>query len=248
MCVIMRKTFTAIIIDDELAAREVLRGMLAMMFENITVIAEADCFNSAVNLLSHSSADFIFMDISLGRETAFDVLDALPENISINPIFVTAHEEFAIKGYYYNAFDYILKPVGVRNFTRIISKRISQILDGHDSVKSLNKSRNKDYVIFPDRSSWQFVKIDDIAYLKAQGSYTNLVTSCKQEYLISKPLKYFEYIIEEYSSFIRVHKSYIVNLKEVACYDKSAKSIILRNKEALPVTLDSKEFLKFALI
>jgi two-component system, LytTR family, response regulator len=244
----MKKDFTAILIDDELAARETIKGMLALAYGNIRVVAEADCFTSAVELLSSQTADFIFMDISLGGQTAFDVLDQLPERKQVNPIFVTAHEEFALQSYEYNAFDYILKPVGIRNFIRVVDKKIKVLQGVQSAEENTKKIVYRDFIIVPERSTWQFVKLDEIAYLMAQGSYTKVVTSCNKEFLVSKLLKHFEAILLERSFFVRVHKSYIANIREIVSFDKSTKSLLLRNNHRLPTTIDSGEFFKYALI
>lgn len=243
----MRGSFTAIVIDDEKAARITLIEMLKLQTQRVEVIAQADSYASGLKLLDEQQADIIFMDISLGSSNAFDILDTLPESRRPKPIFVTAYEEFALKAYKYFAIDYILKPVSLGDLSRALNRVIGELESAHGDKYGRRPVPNRDFLIIPDRSTWHFIHIMDIALLKGSGSYTDIVMDNGTIHTVSKGLGYFEKQLIDTSQFIKVHRSYLIHLKKIASLDKGNKEIVLKNGSIVPMSIKPETLLEFCL-
>jgi two-component system, LytTR family, response regulator len=244
----MRENFTAIIIDDEKAARTTLVEMLKLQTHTVEVIAQADSYMSGLQLLDEQQADIVFMDISLGSNTAFDILDTLPEGRKPKPIFVTAYEEFALKAYRYYAIDYILKPVSLSDLSRALNKVVGELQHVQMDRDEIAPSASRDFLIIPDRSNWHFINIMDIALLKGSGSYTDIVMDDGAIHTVSKGLGYFEKQLLSTSQFIKVHRSYMIHIKKIASLDKGNKEILLKNGSTAPISIRPEVLLQFCLM
>src|SRR5688500_10989708 len=121
--------FRALIADDEPGARSTIKCFLQQHFPNIVLIGEAGGVDEAVKLLRHQPVDLVFLDIEMEDGTGFDLLDRLTV-INFNVIFTTAHNEFAIKAFRYNAIDYLLKPIDPDEFVNAVQKAVQYIDQG----------------------------------------------------------------------------------------------------------------------
>lgn len=240
----------AIIVDDEIAAQNMLRQILHEHCPNVNLIGVAGDVKSAVKLINKHSIDLVFLDIEMPEENGFCLFEYFNEP-SFETVFCTAFSEFALKAFEVSAIDYILKPVSVSKvltavskaekmmFQNQISKRIS-VLKENLSVDKLQK------IALPMADNLMFVELDEILFFEADGSYTQVV--CKQKkILVSKKIKEFDELLSNDNRFYRVHRSYLINTHQIMKYNKKDGAMIeFANGYSAPIAREKvKEFDEF---
>ena len=254
----------SIIIDDEEKSRKLLANMLEEYCENIMIVASVESVESAVNSIKQFQPDLVFLDIVMPGEDGFSLLTKLDE-IKFEVIFTTAYGEYAIKALRENALDYLLKPIDVeelRNAVNRARKKIShrsntiETTIGEKMTRLLEKYHSlniqADKIGIPTENGLIFISINDIALCKAEGNYTEIyfVDTVKKE-VVSKTLKEFEKLLESYN-FLRVHRSYLINLNNIKEYHRSNQTteldatggcIVLINGLTVPVSKGRRKLL-----
>jgi two-component system LytT family response regulator len=196
---------SAIIVDDERLARRELQSLLAEHPE-VTIVGEADSVTSAAALIRLEDPDVVFLDIQLAGESGFDLLPQADEDRHI--IFVTAHEEHAVRAFEVNAIDYLLKPV--------TADRLTDALRRVGKPEKLDPSR-KSSLTYEDRLFIRvdgrvvFLPLQSIKYIRAARDYSYVHTEGGQQLLVHKSLKQWEVRLPD-SHFLRIHRATIVNL------------------------------------
>ncbi len=202
------KSVKAFIVEDERLAREKFFSMLEK-FEEIQIVGEADNIKTAASLIETLNPDILFLDIELGGESGFSLLEHIDPKIKI--IFVTAYDKYAIRAFEVNAVDYLLKPVKQKRLDETI-KRITGDQTKEDENKKLFKY--DDYIFISESSKSGFIKISDIVCITASTPYSNFTTINKKNVLVLKPLKEWEERLPA-SAFVRVHRNSIINMNYV---------------------------------
>ncbi|WP_303319175.1 LytTR family DNA-binding domain-containing protein [Flavivirga abyssicola] len=236
-----------IVIDDEKKDRENIRLLLNLYCPQVEVIGEAYDKMSILEMLSTSKPDLVFLDIQLGAISIFEILNEL-DTINFNIIFVTAHDEYALKGYQYNAIDYILKPINPKHLIKAINKALDikkKQISKNDIINDFKEFYSKTIEIpkisITDSKGVRMVKAIDILYCMSDGNYTTLIMMDESEIVISKNLKHFESKLTIYN-FLRIHKSYLINLNHIDLLMKEqGGSVIMKNGKSLPVSRNSKK-------
>ncbi len=223
-----------VIIEDEKHSLDTLSHLLLDFCENITILGTAANVTNGISLIKETNPDLVFLDIELHSGTGFDILQKL-EDISFEVIFTTAFEQYAIKAIKFSSVDYLLKPIDLEELQTAIQKVKSRqnskvsIRQIKNLVKNLEGQNIKDKKIcLSTQEGMEFVKVLDIRYCKANGSYTIFSIKGQPDQLVSKNLKEFELLLQEYD-FMRVHNSYLINLREVKKYIKSEGGYIIMN-------------------
>lgn len=201
----------------------------------LTLIAE---YSSAVDTkkgLNDTECDLIFLDIEMPIINGFELLDVLKNKPQI--IFVTGKTEYAFKAFDYDATDYLQKPITQERFNLGVEKALE-----HHKLKFENNSTEEEYIFIKSNLKKRKIFINTILWIEALGDYIKLVTS-EESYVILSTMKAFEKEVEEYS-FLRIHKSYIVNLKKIKRFNSKFVEI---NNENLPLSRNKKKILIEAL-
>ncbi len=223
---------TAIIVEDEQTSRERLKRLLGRFHDRVEVVGEADQGNLAVELTNQLKPDVLFLDVSLPGIDGFDVLHQVPSQTRV--VFTTAHEQHAVRAFRANALDYLLKPIDPAQL-EVALARVEDTLskrEGGDIVRLLCRDRDKTHV----------VDAADVLFLRAEGGYTHVQTR-DSYYLISEPLTLFERQLA--SSFVRVHRNTLVNVKHVAelRHSEGEMVAVLSSDHEVPVSRrHSQEF------
>ena len=215
---------TAILIDDENESRKLLRLLLEKHFPDIEVIVEADTIESGISAINSNKFDVLFLDIELKKGTGFDILRQIT-NRQFDLIFVTAFGHYALKAFKFSAIDYLMKPVDIEELinaiNRIKNSKSSNNHITHDYnvlFENLEQSAPTKFAI-PSSEGLEYIKIDDVLYIKADGSYVEIVLSDRSRKTVAKNLKDFQEKLYD-RGFFRTHKSYLVNLKHIKKYLK----------------------------
>ncbi|MFT6921994.1 MAG: two-component system LytT family response regulator [Crocinitomicaceae bacterium] len=227
----------AIIVDDESNQRENLRMILEGHCSGIEVVAEGKSALEGAGLIMKHNPDVIFLDVEMPGGTGLDLLQSL-ENVDAKVILVTAHANHMQEAFKVNVFDYIIKPIDIEEMIDTVDRIVS-------STEVLTTESVK--VALPSSNGLTFVNKEEILFIKAQGSYSEVQLKSGKSLLISKNLKFFESIITD-KAFLRIHRSCIINLFHVAEFSKSDGGlVILSNGMEFPVGKDQRDVLLSAL-
>jgi len=230
-----------LIIDDNKNNRLRLSDMINEYFPNISVVGEADGVQSGMQAIDKLKPELILLDIKMGDGDGFDLLKQI-SNIFFRVVFVTAHEEYAMKAIKFSALDYILKPATVEDLKVAFDKAEKQILNDLKIQLStlqlnLNSSKNKT-IILRTSDNIYLVEVMEIIRCESDGNYTLFYTNEGRKYMVSTSMKEYEDILEDHG-FFRIHKSHIVNVAFINSFNKEGY-IVLKDKTTLPVARRKK--------
>jgi len=205
------KIWRAIIVDDEPLARFEIKRLLSS-YNQVSVIGEADSVPSARKVIESLLPDLVFLDIDLGTQSGFDLLEVVEHNF--HTIFVTAYDKYAIRAFEINALDYLLKPVhpdrineSVKRLGNPFKNKLHFKLKPYDKILINNLNRSK------------FITISSINYIEAKGDYTKICIADGFTGLVHQTItKWMERLPPDL--FIQVHRSYIINISHIQEIEK----------------------------
>ncbi|WP_088340502.1 LytR/AlgR family response regulator transcription factor [Robiginitalea sediminis] len=231
----------AVLIDDEAQSREILRTYLQKYCPEVELLGEAADVNQGVELISATRPELVFLDVEMPFGNAFDLLDRIPER-NFETIFVTAYQQYAMDALNSHAAYYLMKPISIDDLVAAVSyvkDTLAREARLHDRVlKGVQRAEGK--VTLPQQDGFEVLDVSDIHYCKADDNYTEIHLE-KRRVVVSKTLKYFEEALQEYP-FVRIHKSYLVNVSEVVRYRRGkGGSVVLASGKELPVSPSRKK-------
>ena len=231
-----------IAIDDEPLALRQIKSYIERT-ESLSLVATCRSAIEAQQILEEQKIDLIFVDINMPDLNGIDFVRSLAGNYYV--IFTTAYSEFALEGFKLNAIDYLLKPFTYDEFTKAIQKVVSLVdlvnrCHAAENAMAANEaeSADKEYISVKADYKTQLVRIADIVYLESASEYVRLHIEGSATITTLFRLKNMETTLPQ-ESFLRVHRSYIVNLKRISSYTKG--SIFLDNGEYIPLGENYKE-------
>lgn len=231
-----------IAIDDEPLALRQIKSYIERN-DQLELVASCRSAIQAREILAKESIDLIFVDINMPDLNGIDFVRQLTTNQYI--IFTTAHSEYALEGFKLNAIDYLLKPFTRDEFEKATQKVISLVdlverCHAAESAVAQNEAESADNEVISVKADYktQLVKVADIIYLESAGEYVRLHIEGSSTITTLFRLKNMETSLPQ-ESFMRVHRSYIVNLKRIASYTKGR--IFLDNGEYIPLGENYKE-------
>lgn len=240
----------ALIIDDEAYARDSLTKVINQYCQEISIVGIGENVIQAVELINRFSPDLVFLDIEMPNGNGFTLFDKI-KNPSFETIFTTAYEEYALKAFRFSALDYLTKPIDFRqlqeSIERFKSKQKIELKEQRIEllIENLsNKPTEFNKIVLPDYDGFSMVKISDIIYCKADGSYTEVHLLNGKKITTSRLLKSLEELLPK-QTFYRIHKSYLVNLNLIKRYNKiDGHQVLMENNILLDVSeRNKKEFL-----
>lgn len=235
----------AIIVDDEPKARSILKNIIQDYCKGVTIIDEASSVNEAVKIINKQKPDIVFLDIEMPNENGFalfDYFDVPP----FETIFCTAYSEYALQAFEVSAIDYILKPISVSKVQSAIEKAIktrgqNKIIEQVSVLKENLSVQQLQKIGLPLSDGLQFIKIDDLLYFEADGSYTQVITKAKEKFMVCKKIKEFNELLQNDNRFYRVHRSYLVNVEKILKYSKKdGATLLFENNKVIPVAREKK--------
>lgn len=212
----------AIIIEDEKHCQEVLKNLLVQFCKNVIIVSIVDRINEAVTAIHRYQPDLVFLDVELPEENGFALFNYLPQP-NFKVIFTSAHNHFASKAFKLSAIDYLLKPIDLSELKMaLLSTQENRLRDAnHQKFEVLKENLNAPYekLALPTVDGFSFIKLQEVIYCKGEGNYTHFVLTENQTILVSKTLKRYEEILEDFT-FVRIHKSHLININHVVKYGK----------------------------
>ncbi len=247
------KKLETIIIEDEKPARDLLRAYLEE-YEQMEIIGEYDNGFDGLKAVNEKKPDVIFLDVQMPKLTGFEMLEVLEHNPEV--IFTTAYDQYAIQAFEQNAVDYLLKPFSRGRFKEAIGKLEARFekADKHEGAKRniekikihLAEGEEKLHrVVIKKSGKIHVISTGNISYLEAQDDYVMIYTN-DGKYLKQQTMKYFEKHLDP-EQFVRVHRSYIVNvtnIERIEPYEKSNYILILKDGNKVPVSRSGMQVLK----
>ena len=231
--------WTAVIVDDEELARAVLREMLSRHPE-IEVTAECANGFEAVKAITERKPDLLFLDIQMPKLDGFEVLELIDKDMAI--IFATAYDQYALRAFEVHAVDYLLKPYGADRFEAAVARAKERSAGKPAATTELRAAAMPpgefaNRVVVRDGTNVHIIPTAKLDFVEAQDDYIALATK-GAKYLKQQTISSIESALDP-KQFLRIHRSYIVNLDRVAKvepYGKDSKVAILQDGIKLPVS------------
>ncbi len=233
----------AVIIDDIQEAIDLLKSDLASYCPEVALIGTADSVVACSKLLRKVQPDVVFLDIQLEDGTGFDILEILG-TIPFKIIFTTASDAHAIKAFRFSAIDYLLKPIDPEELKAAVAKlsasrpaepeRIDLLLD---SVRNTSSPRR---LALHTLDKIQVVDIAEIIRCESSGNYTTFFFGEGEKLLVTKTLKEFDKLLNEYG-FVRVHQSHLINSQHIKEYIKTEGGyLVMKDGSHVSVSIRKK--------
>ena len=236
-----------VIIDDEISARELLEKTLQRYFPNkFNIVEKCHSVDSGVQAIRQYEPDLVFLDIQMPEKNGFELFSYF-DVVKFEVIFTTAYNQFAIKAIKRSALDYLLKPINNIDLADAI-KRYENKNQGNNAQKKLLlllenlnvNDQNVSKIAFPTVNGFELIHANQILYCKAESNYCCIKKIDGITNMATKTLKFVEEVLPA-NTFIRIHKSYVINLNYVVRYNKTHKEVELTSGEKLPVSFRKEE-------
>ncbi|HSC54258.1 MAG TPA: LytTR family DNA-binding domain-containing protein [Phnomibacter sp.] len=231
-----------VIIDDEPNIRGYLRQLLQTHFPWVTLVGEAGSVPDALNLVNDTCPDLLLLDVELGPETAFDLLDLLTDFRSL-VIFVTGHSTYAVQAFEVRAIHYLLKPVTVVALRKALE--LAKVQFELEAAKPLIGSlaqllkevaKNESHISISDNLGRYRVPVNEIEYCSSNHGCVELHRYGNEKIVVAKDFSDLQIQLDSFH-FLRCHQSYLVNRKYVAGsrHVEGKMFLLLKSTKLVPV-------------
>jgi two-component system LytT family response regulator len=231
-----------IIVDDEPLARAVLREHLGF-FPDVEIIGECANGFEAVNAIAELAPDLVFLDIQMPKLDGFEVVELA--GAKTHYVFVTAYDQFALRAFDVHALDYLLKPFTRERLAQALAharERVAAPAHGGDAMRALvadAQARHQpiERVLIRDGARVQVIPVERIDYVEAQDDYVAFFADGRQ-WLKNQRMAELESQLDP-QAFLRVHRSYIVNLGTIARIEPTGKDghcAVLKSGARVPIS------------
>ncbi|MFT5857998.1 MAG: two-component system LytT family response regulator [Flavobacteriaceae bacterium] len=234
-----------LIIDDENRTRSLIAKMIDSFGFDVEAIPDGENVQSGIKAIEKHNPDIVFLDIQMPDGTGFDVIRSI-ENKNFEVIFITAHEEFAIKAIKFSALDYLLKPVDAGELKSALEKALELVGDENsspqfDALHSNIQKGEKRRLVLKTQESVHVVDLDQIIRCEADRNYTSFFLLDNKRILVSKTLKEYETLLSSHN-FLRVQQSHLINVDYVDRYDKkNGGAVVMKDGSEVPLSPAKRE-------
>ncbi len=232
-----------LIIDDEKRTRDLIHKMILSFGLEVECFSIGESIESGMKAISEHQPDIVLLDVQLPDGTGLDMLNRLPDR-NFKVIFITAHEEYAIRAIKLDALDYLLKPVDREELKTAITKAIAEIVSFQQTNSTNNQSIDpkKKRLVLKTLESVHVVDLKNIIRCEADRNYTTFYLLTGNKIVISKTLKEFESLLSNYN-FMRIQQSHLINLDYVERYDKiNGGHVVMQDNSQIPLSPSKRDF------
>lgn len=223
-----------VVVDDSSIQRMIITK-LVNNHQNLNLIGDFSNAIEAKNCISVNSIDLILLDIEMPIISGFDFLDGL--KIKPQIIFITSKADYAVKAFDYDATDYLQKPISVERFDSAVKRALEMHRLRHEITEE-----EGDYIFIKSNLKKLKIFTSKIKWIEAYGDYVKVVTD-EDSNLVLSTMKSFELDLNK-ERFLRVHKSYIVNIEKIERFNSKFAEIGVTK---IPLSRNKKDELKRAL-
>jgi two-component system, LytTR family, response regulator len=240
-----------VLIDDEPLARSIVREYL-QAYSDLEIIQECNDGFEGVKAITQHRPDLIFLDIQMPKINGFEMLELIEQPPAV--IFTTAFDEYAIKAFEAHAIDYLLKPFSKDRFDKAMQKWLSQRQQHDHKSKAVlmqedvRHPEERNRIVVKEAGNIRIIPISEIHYIEAYDDYVKIYTA-KEMFLKKKTMSFYEQILEP-SQFIRVHRSYIMQLSQltrIEPLEKDTHVALLKSGVRIPLSKSGYVKLKSVL-
>ncbi|MBD3636011.1 MAG: response regulator transcription factor [Crocinitomicaceae bacterium] len=236
---------TAIVVEDEIHVRNGIVSMIKDYCPNIDIVAEAGSVKEGYEKITEKQPDIVFLDVNLPDGSGFDLLSKIVRK-NLKVIFITAYGDHALKAIKHSAVDYLLKPVIPDELVEAVEKATRFIQHDKEffeltSLNASNEEQGTNKIVIKTQNESYYLNISDIVYCKADGNYTEVISTSNKPILVAKTLKFYEEILGD-SGFLRVHQSYLVNADHIL--GLTGNKLQLKNNETIEISRRKKSVIQ----
>jgi len=239
----------AIIIDDEVHCIDTLSILLADYCPDVEVVDKCLSAKKGLEAIEKLSPSLVFLDIEMPVMNGFELLEQFKQ-IPFSVIFTTSYDQYAIKAIRFSALDYLLKPIDPKELIGAIKKiQTQKNLPSAEQFDMLLKQMTHKGAAFskiaiPTTEGFELIPADQLVRCEADDNYTHLFLKNKTKIIACRTLKEMEEQLQDFSFFIRVHHSYLVNLNEVTKYVRGEGGyLVMTDGSTVNVSRSRKEAL-----
>jgi Response regulator of the LytR/AlgR family len=222
----------AVIVDDETLSRQSLEKLIQDYCPEVEVVASVGEILSAVKEINIHQPDLVFLDIELPNYSGFELIKAFDE-INFDIVFTTGYEHYAVKAFKVSAAGYLLKPIDVEELSEVVSR----IKERRKARRELTNDANGTHllgkplrIVLPAQDGLIYLNLDEVIYLQAEGRYTHIHLLDRSHSITTKNLRDCLSIIG-LPSFLRIHRSFIINLIHLKRYARGRDSFVLMEND-----------------
>ena len=230
-----------LIVDDEPLARELIRGHIEKL-ENFEIVAECSNAMKALSVLREKHVDLMFMDIQMPQITGIEFLKTLKHPPKV--IITTAYRDYALEGFELDVVDYLLKPITFERFLKSVNKFYQMNLEAiqGNATSPAGKTKDESFIYVKENKKVIKIYLSEIKYVEGLSEYVQIYTD-KRKIITKNSMALMEEKLPT-DLFLRIHKSYIVQLNKIEAF--TANTIEIQGKE-LPIGRNFKNAVLNAL-
>jgi two-component system, LytTR family, response regulator len=239
-----------ILIDDEPLARTITREYL-QSYPAIQIVQECNDGFEGVKAIANHKPDLIFLDIQMPKINGFEMLELIDPCPAV--IFTTAFDEYAIKAFESHAIDYLLKPFSKERFDKALSKWFDQRKQNTPTpattlTEEIRQPEERNRIVIKEGGNIRIIPVHDVIYMEAYDDYVKIFT-LKEMFLKKKTMSFYEHSLDS-NQFVRVHRSYIIQLTQltrIEPLEKDSHIALLKNGARIPLSKTGYSKLKEVL-
>lgn len=237
----------AVLIDDEPLARSIVTEYL-QAFPEITIAQQCNDGFEGIKAITQHKPDLIFLDIQMPKINGFEMLELIEQPPAV--IFTTAFDEYAIKAFESRAVDYLLKPFSKERFEKAVKKWLEQQNKSDQKTNTqtllseeIRQPEERSRIVVREGGNIRIVPVNEVQYIEAYDDYVKIFTQ-KEMFLKKKTMSFYEQSLDP-AQFVRVHRSYIINLQQLTKIEPMEKeTYIALLKSGVKVPLSKSGYAK----
>jgi two-component system, LytTR family, response regulator len=231
-----------VIVDDEISGVTALEISLKEFCKDVEIVGVANSALEGMKIIYSQNPDLVFCDIEMPGMSGIEMIESFTDR-KFEVVFVTAYNQYAIKAIKLSAIDYILKPINIPDLINVVEKLKKEIKsdpEKDDKIRNL-KAALSGKISIPSQEGPEYIKIQDIVRVEADGSYTLIFTIDGKSRMVTRNLKSIQDSLD-IGNFYRTHKSHIINLEHIVKYSplKDGGIIKMIDGSEIPVSRNVK--------
>lgn len=239
----MEKKFKTLILDDDLQIRLLLENLITKNIPQLELLGSGETVAESIKMIEQYEPDLVFMDIGFPDGDGFDIIDQANYD-AYEVIFISSHDQFAMKAFEYSAIHYLKKPIIPNEVFEAVERYISNKAEG-DVSKKLSKIKDaliheEPKLIIPSSDGLHIIKINQIVRCEASDVYTIFFMLNGKKLVASKSLNNYEKLLSDIN-FVRIHSKHLINLRYLIQYVKGKGGhVVMENGHEAEVSVRKK--------
>ncbi|MFN8142803.1 MAG: LytTR family DNA-binding domain-containing protein [Bacteroidia bacterium] len=232
-----------LIVEDDPISEEILKDLVEQCDSTVKVTDSCGSVKQAIKKIEKLDPDLVFLDVELPDGSGFDLLKKIG-TINFEVIFITSHDKYALEAIRHSALDYLVKPIRL-NDLKISLKKVERRLEKKSQKKEAKReARLLNKLAVPTSDGLSFLPIEEIIRIQSDRNYTDFHLTQKRKVLVTKSLKEYEILLEEYG-FVRIHHSHMININHIVKYVKGEGGYVVMIDEALLMFREERKMISW---